>query len=107
MSLPRGQTLAASASNAPPLYLLREGTIVLRGRDGTVLEQVGPGGFVGEEVCLDRQPPPWNWVAQADCELLAFATADLRGIPVVLWKLLETHERRLRSIELINNVKAP
>jgi hemerythrin len=105
VSLPKGQTLSASASNAAPLCLLREGAIVLRGRDGTVLERVGPGGFVGEEACLDRQPPPWSWIAQEDCKLLTFATADLRGIPVVLWKLLETHERRLYSTELTNKVK--
>ncbi|OFZ99740.1 MAG: hypothetical protein A3H35_14690 [Betaproteobacteria bacterium RIFCSPLOWO2_02_FULL_62_17] len=104
VSLPDGQTLAASASNAPRLCMLREGSIVLRGRDGTAFEQVGPGGFVGEEACLGRPRPPWTWVAQGDCQLLAFQTADLRGIPVVLWKLLETHERRLRSIELIKSV---
>ena len=103
LSLPGGQTLPTLASQTPPLCVLREGVIVLLGRDGTALEQIGPGGFVGEEAILGRPHAPWTWVAKGDCQLLTFAAADLRGIPIVLWKLLETHERRLRSIELSHN----
>ena len=106
LHLPDGQTITAAASGARQLYVLHKGAIALLNHDGAVLEQVKPGGFVGEEACLDRPPPPWTWKTRGECKLLAFATADLRGIPVVLWKMLETHERRLRVIELVESTGA-
>ena len=102
LNIADGQSLPDS--NA--LYLLHRGTLVLLDRNGTALEQVAPGGFAGEECCLGRPQPPWRWQAQGDCELFAIDTADLRGIPVVLWKMLEIHERRLRSIELAGPASA-
>ncbi|MFM9972339.1 MAG: response regulator [Burkholderiales bacterium] len=99
--VPDGQTLAVEAPGAATLYVLRRGAIVLQDRNGTPLEHLGTGGFVGEEACLGRPQPPWNWVAKGDCEILSMEAIYLRGIPVVQWKMLETHERRLRSAELI------
>ncbi|MSQ70435.1 MAG: response regulator [Betaproteobacteria bacterium] len=86
--------------SAPAVYLVRTGSLDLVHSNGTVFETLGAGGFAGEEVCLGRHAAPWRCVAREDTELLAIAAAKLRTIPVVLWKLLETHDRRLRSTEL-------
>ncbi len=86
--------------SAPALYLVRSGSLDLVHSTGVVFENLGPGSFAGEEVCLGRAAAPWRCVAHEETELLAIAAAKLRMIPVVLWKLLETHDRRLRSTEL-------
>jgi hemerythrin len=87
-------------AGGPCLYLVRYGELELRDNSGRVLETVAAGGFVGEESFIDRPRAGWHCVARADTEMLAMASPELRGIPIVLWKLLETHDRRLRAMEL-------
>lgn len=95
LSLPVNQAAPANA-----LCLVRSGRVALTDAKNKVLEVVGPAGFFGEETCLSRPAAPWRAVAIEPCELVALSRAALRGIPVALWKMLETHERRLRSLEL-------
>jgi len=95
LSLPASQAAAANA-----LCLVRSGRAALTDARGKVLEIAGPGDFFGEETCLSRPAAPWRAVAVEACELVVLSPAALRGIPVALWKMLETHERRLRSMEL-------
>jgi hemerythrin len=84
----------------PCLYLVRQGELELRDKRGHLLETVGPGGFVGEESFLDRATAGRQCVARTDVEMLAMASPELRRIPIVLWKMLETHDRRQRAMEL-------
>lgn len=84
----------------PCLYLVRQGELELRDGRGHVIEVITAGGFVGEESFIDRARAGWQCVARSDTEMLAMASPELRGIPIVLWKLLETHDRRLRAMEL-------
>jgi len=91
---------AALPPGAKALYLLLGGSLDLVQRSGKILETVVAGGFAGEDACLDRSAPDWTVRAKEPCDLVAFAPADLRHIPVVLWKLLEVHERRLRALEV-------
>ena len=66
-------------------------------RDGYTLEYPGTGAFVGEEACLGRPAAPWHARARRDSELMLISAGELRTIPIVLWKMLETHERRLQQ----------
>ena len=95
--LEAGGSLPPDAAAA--LLLVRSGAIELVQSSGQVFESLTAGGFFGEEACLDRAPPAWTSRARRRSELLAFDPAELRRIPVVLWKLLEVHERRLHALE--------
>ena len=96
--LAAGQALEPSAN--PSLYLVREGQLDLTDLKGRRLETVEPGGFVGEERLLGQSAAKWTCVARGPTELFEMAAPELRRIPIVLWKLLETHDRRQRSMEL-------
>jgi hypothetical protein len=63
------------------------------------MEMLGPGNFTGEETCLGHTAPHRGGVAQGEVEIQLIPAAELRAIPVVMWKLMETHERRQRSAE--------
>jgi hemerythrin len=102
--LEAGQSLQESGATA--LYLVSRGSLELRGRPDRVLETLASGDFFGEETCLGRPAPEWFACAREASELLAFDPDELRRIPVVLWKALEVHERRLCSLE-IERLKAP
>jgi hemerythrin len=95
------RAISLPANQAAPnvLCLVRAGRAALANARGKVFEVVGPGGFFGEESCLSR-PAAWRTVAMETCEVVAVNRAALRGIPVALWKMLEIHERRMRTLEL-------
>jgi len=84
-------------TEAPALWLVRSGGLDLIDRDGYTLEYPGTGAFVGEEACLGRPAAPWHARARRDSELMLISAGELRAIPIVLWKMLETHERRLQQ----------
>lgn len=57
---------------------------------------LAPGDFIGEETVLFGTPSMYSISANTALELIAIPAEALRSIPVVRWKLLETHERHLR-----------
>jgi hypothetical protein len=81
------------------LRLVCSGELQLQDSNGKTLEVVGPGGFVGEAFCIGESPPPWRGVAAASCELMEIPRAEIQKHPVLLWKVLESYQRRLRTIE--------
>jgi hemerythrin len=86
-------------TGAPTLRLVHKGELKLLDGKGNTLEIVGPGGFVGESHCIGESAPPWHAVATAQSELMEIPPAEIRRYPVLLWKLLECYQRRLRAIE--------
>lgn len=76
------------------LMVVRHGEVDLVADNGRRIQATRAGGFFGEENCLGRDTPPWHAVARGAGRLLAFPAAELRSAPVVMWKLLETWERR-------------
>jgi hypothetical protein len=74
--------------------VVRHGEVDLVAGNGGKLHATRAGGFFGEENCLGRDTAPWHAVARGAGRLLAFPAAELRSAPVVMWKLLETWERR-------------
>jgi CRP-like cAMP-binding protein len=87
-------------SGAAALHLVCSGTVELLKQPDRAIETLTSGDFFGEEACLGRAAPEWLARAKEPAELLAFDPAGLRHIPVVLWKALEVHERRLCSLEI-------
>ena len=83
----------------PAIAMVRSGCLLLSDAKGRSLEMLGPGNFAGEESCLGAPAPHRNCVAQGPAEIQLIPAAQLREIPVVMWKLMETHERRQRSAE--------
>lgn len=83
----------------PTLIMVRSGCLQLSDAKGRSLELLGPGNFAGEEACLGHALPHRRCEAQGEVEIQLIPAAELRAIPVVMWKLIETHERRQRSAE--------
>jgi CRP-like cAMP-binding protein len=100
LRLARGQRLfEAGAAGDGRMYVVREGTIVLRsGR--RVLETVGPGGIVGEMALIDPAPRSATAVAGEDCAVSAvdqrmFDTL-VRRVPGLALEVMRILARRLR-----------
>jgi hemerythrin len=88
----------------PEIVLLAEGLVTVF--SGTrPIENLTPGGFFGEDTVLGAADGASRGAAGVfesrallDSTLYAIPGDALSGIPIVRWKLRETHERRLRSL---------
>ncbi len=78
------------------VYLVREG-MMERHVDGSVVEYCGIGEPFNESEVLFGLTQPWRMVAGMRSELLMVPGAVVRDIPVARWKLLELHQRRMRT----------
>ena len=81
------------------MYLVREGTIELRaGR--RKLEEVNPGGTVGEMALIDPAPRSATAVAATDCTVAAVGEYAFHGLvkrmPALALELMRLMVRRLR-----------
>jgi hemerythrin len=77
------------------LLLIRVGVLERRAGE-SVGEVLVAGDFFGEAMVLCGLPSPGKIVAHKACELIAIPGSLLREIPIVRWKLFETHLRRER-----------
>ncbi len=98
----RNASIAAGTVIAPAegLALVRAGEVRLETIQGRVLDSVTSGGYFAEESCFGRVTPAWRAVAVTDVEVTRIDAAELSAIPIVLWKLLETYNRRLCLADL-------
>lgn len=101
----RFEEVAAGTAVAPPQAALcvvgageLEATFSPRYR-----EIVGAGGFIGEDSVLSGTPSSWSARAATDCTLAWIPSGALRRIPVVMWKLLESNDRRRCAVLLAGN----
>ncbi|HIJ37990.1 MAG TPA: MBL fold metallo-hydrolase [Rhodospirillaceae bacterium] len=62
------------------------------------LEVIEPGGFFGEDMVLFGSTAVGRVLVRGACELFTVSGALLREIPIVRWKLFETHQRRMRQL---------
>ena len=111
IDLPAQQRLAAASQSASiaagtviapgeGLALVRTGEVRLETVQGRVIETVTAGGYFAEESCFGRVTPAWRAVAVTAVEVTRIATDEVSAIPIVLWKLLETYNRRLCLADL-------
>ncbi len=84
----------------PEVVLLAEGLVTVFAGSRPI-ENLTPGGFFGEDAVLGAANGAASFFesrALLDSALYAIPGDALTGVPIVLWKLRETHERRLRSL---------
>ncbi|MBT3558099.1 MAG: cyclic nucleotide-binding domain-containing protein [Rhodospirillales bacterium] len=75
--------------------------VVAKGRlnrmlEGEIYETLELGDFYGEEASFIQVPTSFHMHAEEDVEVYAISVEGLKDIPVVRWKIIETHERRRR-----------
>jgi CRP/FNR family transcriptional regulator, cyclic AMP receptor protein len=63
-----GQVLFEEGEPGKEMYVVRTGTVVLR-RGSRTLEEVGPGGVIGEMALIDSSPRSARAVAGQDCSV--------------------------------------
>ncbi|SEH38451.1 hemerythrin [Magnetospirillum fulvum] len=98
LSLGDGEPFAPHGSDS--LYLIRGGALLRHGDGGGLIERAGPGEPFNESEILFGQPSLGRLTAEGASELLSVPGALVREIPVARWKLLELHQRRMRTFSL-------
>ena len=79
----------------PPtsVYIINSGEIK-RMRNGEVIETLRSGSFFGEERILFDKSQAFDYQTAAPCRIFEIPEDRISGIPVVMWKLLESYEFR-------------
>jgi len=75
------------------LILLVEGELLIRS-GSTLIETITPGNFCREETILKEGGKSFSVYASKSSLVYCIPGKILLDIPVVMWKLLETHEKR-------------
>ena len=102
----RDEPLAAGATIAPAeaaLWFVREGEVEVIW-SASCTETIGPGGFIGEEGVLGVAPLGWRARSTGVGTVARIPAAEIRHLPVVMWKLLESHDRRRCAVTLAQPV---
>jgi hemerythrin len=79
------------------LFLIAEGKAQLRARN-LLVETLNPFNFFGTNIVLFEHMSEFEVKIIEDAVIYTIPAEPVLHIPVVYWKLLETHERRLRKI---------
>jgi CRP-like cAMP-binding protein len=90
---------APIASLAGSLCLVRRGALEVS-YSPQIVEAVVAGGFINEHTVLGRDGPAWQARASEDSTIAWIAGEALRRLPVVMWKMLESNDRRRCAFEL-------
>lgn len=85
--------VAVEQIDGSALYLVQSGTIQ-RFVDGETRELLQAGEFFGEESAFFGATRGYQMVVAEPASIYQVPADLLREIPVVLWKLLETYQRR-------------
>ncbi|HVI49824.1 MAG TPA: bacteriohemerythrin [Candidatus Sulfotelmatobacter sp.] len=81
------------------LAFIKSGTAELT-ISGDVMETLGPGDFFGEDVAVFDSPALFTVRAVEPVEIYLTSASVVREVPVMRWKLLESHERRMHNAVL-------
>ncbi len=83
--------------DASAIYLIKNG-VLARTADNRTRETLRSGDFFGEESAFFNEKMEDRMVVAEPASVYEVPFAVLKEIPVVLWKLLETHEKRKKMI---------
>jgi hemerythrin len=97
---------AIDTSGQDFVYMVRDG-LLERIIEGDVVEYCGIGEPFNESEVLFGTQPVGCLVASLRTELLMVPGAVVRAIPVARWKLLELHQRRMRTFSSLTQDSAP
>lgn len=81
------------------LWLVLSGQVQLRSRRGRLIETIETMGFFGKDAYLTGRRGGWRCVATETTQLYRLSEKDITEIPIVHWKMLEVHEKRLRRLD--------
>ena len=68
----------------------------------TVIETLGFGDFTGEEKLFVQKSNPYGIRVAAPASVYHIRDYPLLDIPVVHWKLLEIHTKRIKMMDSLN-----
>jgi CRP/FNR family cyclic AMP-dependent transcriptional regulator len=102
LDLKAGSVLMRQGKRAHEMFVLTKGTVEIS-KDGTIVAEVGPGGFVGEMALLTNAHRNATVTAKTDVEVIhldgrAFG-ALLRDVPQIAVKMLPIVAARLLEAE--------
>ena len=75
------------------LYLVKRGRINRLCMED-IYERIDGGDFFGEETAIFKKHHSYAFRAEEESELYVLPGDAIADIPVVRWKMMETHERR-------------
>jgi hemerythrin len=78
------------------LYLLKNGEVEIYS-GGKTIETIGSGGFFGADLILFEAAQQLEARATKTSEIYHIQWEFLQDIPIVRWKLLATHKKRMRA----------
>ena len=100
LPFPEGTLLFSEGAAGREMYIVRTGTVILKS-GGRVLEEVGPGGTIGEMALIDPAPRSASAVAGPDCTVTAVTEhtfQDLvKRVPGIALEVMRLITRRLRK----------
>lgn len=86
------------------VYIVKSGTIELK-LDNHVIDTLTDGGFWGESLILYQTKSIFDVNVIESSNVFYIDAEVIRKIPVILWKLLETYQKRMQTIfspDLVN-----
>jgi hemerythrin len=78
------------------IHIIERGAAA-RSLDGRILEHLEAGDFFGEDVAVFGAAYRSELVIKAPVSGYRLHTEHFRDIPIIRWKLLETHQKRIRA----------
>ncbi len=78
------------------IYIIKRGAVA-RFQDGRIVEQLETGDFFGEDLAVFADPHPSELSIQTPVQGYRLHTEHIMDIPIIQWKLLETHQKRVRA----------
>jgi CRP/FNR family cyclic AMP-dependent transcriptional regulator len=102
--LQKGETLFEQGTPGKEMYIVRSGTLVLRA-GGRTLEEVGPGGVIGEMALIDASPRSASAVAAEDCSVtmvneytLLELVKKVPGLSLEIMRIMAGRLRRANAV---------
>jgi CRP-like cAMP-binding protein len=96
-----GDVIFEEGSPGKEMYIVRTGTVLLRRGDRT-LEEVGPGGVIGEMALIDSSPRSARAVAGVDCSVTIMNEYTLlelvKKVPGLSLEIMRIMAGRLRRV---------
>lgn len=79
------------------LWLVVKGTVQLTDAEGCQIDTVRPLDYFGEDSFLTTEKSRWIPTAASNADLYRVDRPEIIDIPVVHWKMLETHDKRVKQ----------
>ena len=78
------------------IYIIKRGAVA-RFQSGRMVEQLETGDFFGEDVAVFADSHPSELSIQTPVSGYRLHIEHIMDIPIIRWKLLETHQKRVRA----------